>query len=72
MKLEPRHASLALDVRRGIVRMKDVPKDDVPIVVAVLRKTTEAQFAQLAESKQYVTPRASRCIPRHSWRARSI
>ena len=72
MKLDPKHIDLALDVRRGLKRLKDVPAADAPAVTAVLRRTSEASFAQLAESKQYVTPRASRCTPRRSWHGRSL
>jgi hypothetical protein len=71
MTITPRHVDLALDVRRGLVRLRELPPEDAPAVTAVLRRTTDAQFAQMAESKQYVTPRASRCTPRPTWRARS-
>lgn len=71
MKLTPQHVDLALNVRRGLVRLAAVPEADRPAVTAVLRRTTDAQFALMAASKEYVTPRASRCIPRRDWHGRS-
>jgi hypothetical protein len=69
--IEPRHVTLALDVRRGLVRLRDVTAADAPAVSVVLRRTTDAQFAVMAQSQEHRTPRASRCTPHRTWHART-
>lgn len=52
MPIEPRHVDLALDVKRGLKRLKQVGDDDRPFVAAVLHRTTDSQWSQIALARE--------------------
>jgi hypothetical protein len=64
MTVEPRHIELALDVRRGKYRLRQL-KDDAPIVEYVLRSTPDAKLAQIATEQRPRTPTRYWCGPRN-------
>ena len=68
----PEQMRTALDVRRGLLRLKDVAEADRAVVHGILRRATDAQMAVLAESQERRGSRASRMIPRHPGQARSL
>jgi hypothetical protein len=56
--IEPRHIELALDVRRGKYRLRDL-KDDAGVVNYILQSTSDARLAQIAlEQRPHARERA--------------
>ena len=58
------HIELALDVKRGLKRFKDINENDRPHVVQAMRTLSDAQFATLALSKEKRQGRASLFTPK--------
>jgi hypothetical protein len=52
MTVEPRHVELALDVRRGRYRLRQLQDEDRPIVNYVLNATSDARLAQIAQEQR--------------------
>jgi hypothetical protein len=52
MELQPNDMDTALDVRRGLKKLHDLPTEERIRVATVLRKTTGAQFADMAKAKE--------------------
>jgi len=52
MPLQPSDLETALDVKRGQKRLKDLPDDERMRVSSVLRRTSDAQFANMAKAKE--------------------
>jgi len=67
MPIEARHIDLALDVKRGLKRLKQLSDADRPFVTAVLHRTTDAQFSQIALSKEHHYSTARTGIPCRSF-----
>lgn len=63
MPIEPKHLDLALAVKRGQCRLRELADADRPFVHAVLQRTTDAQFSQLALSKEKRASSATLGIP---------
>lgn len=64
------HVRTALDVRRGLKRLKDIPDTDRPHVSRALAITTDAQFAVMAGAQERRAPRASLTTPHRTRHAR--
>lgn len=64
MPVEPRHLDLALAVKRGQCRLRELPEAERPFVHAVLQRTTDAQLATLALSKERRATTAKTGVPR--------
>ena len=50
--VEPKHIATALDVRRGKLRLREVPEADRRDVALALARTSDANFARIAESQE--------------------
>lgn len=53
MPLQPSDLDTALDVKRGLKRLKDLSDDERSRVSSVLRRTSDAQFANMAKAKEF-------------------
>lgn len=51
MTITPNHITTALDVRRGLKRIKELPDDQRQPVTFVLHTTSDAKLAQIAHEQ---------------------
>ena len=51
VEITPEHITTALDVRRGLMRIKQLPEADRRPVTFVLHTTSEARLAQIAHEQ---------------------
>lgn len=63
MPIEQRHVDLALDVKRGMKRLRDLDDADRPLVTQFLRTATDAQMSTLALSREKRATTATLGIP---------